>query len=250
MIKRILITGDDGYNSVGIRTLARLFKDRYDVQIAATLNQQSATGGKMSLTNDLAWGEEEIEGVPALWVDGSPVDAIEIAKAYYKKPFDLAISGINFGENISYSLVSSGTFSAAVRSIGVKLAPKAIALSWQTTGDKMFIKHESHHDIAHFLEYPGREVVRIVKLIIDNDFYGKELVNVNFPMHPSSEYKIVKVSNDITSLWRYPVELDRVMKRAKKPTSGYSDHLETDITTDIGALHKGFITISPLNYLS
>lgn len=248
-MKSILITGDDGYNSVGVRTLARLLQQNYEVKIAATLNQQSATGGKISLTNKLEWGEEKIEGVDALWVDGSPVDSIELAQGYFEKPFDIVVSGINYGENLSYSLVSSGTFSAAVRAIGVNLAQKAIVFSWQTSGDNFERKHKRSDDISLFLEYPGREALRITEKIIKNDFYGKELVNVNFPNQPSSQSKLIPVSRDITKLWKYPMIIDKDKHTARQSDQTYSDNIETDVNTDVGALHAGLITISPINYL-
>lgn len=248
-IKRILITGDDGYNSVGIRSLIRLLKDKYSLSVAATLNQQSGVGGKMTLADELPWGEEKIDGVPILWVDGSPVDAVEVAQGYYKKHFDVVISGINFGENVAHSLVSSGTFSAAVRAVGINLAPHAVVLSWQTALKNILKKHKIGHDISEFLKYPGKQATKTIEMIFQNDFYGKALVNINFPMEPSKKYKIVKVAKDITKLWKYPMLIDRKRKVARPPSTAYSDHLETDISTDSGALHKGYITISPLNYL-
>ena len=249
-MKSILITGDDGYNSVGVRTLARLLGKKYDVKIAATLNQQSATGGKISLTDKLVWGEETIEDVDALWVDGSPVDAIEVAQGYFDKKFDIVVSGINYGENLSYSLVSSGTFSAAIRAIGVNLADKGIVFSWQTSSNNFEKKHKRSDDISLFLDYPGQEALKITEEIIKNNFYNKELVNVNFPNKPSSNSKLVPISKDITRLWKYPMIIDKNKHIARQSDQTYSDNLETDANTDVGALHAGLITISPINYLT
>lgn len=248
--KRILISGDDGYNSVGTRTLAQLLKKNFDVNIAATLNQQSATGGLLNLKEKMVWGEERVEGVPTLWVDGSPVDAIEVAQGYFKKPFDLVISGINFGENLSYSLVSSGTFSAAVRAIGVNLAPKGIVLSWQTTSENFLIKHKVNDDLSSFIKYPGLIAVELINQCIENNNYTKELVNINFPNKPTKKFKVVNLAKDITRLWKYPLDIDYKRRTAAQPKETYSDELEEDIRTDVGALHKGYITITPIDYLS
>ena len=249
MPKRVLITGDDGYNSVGIRALVELLKDNYSVSVAATLEQQSGMGGKLSLSKEITWGEDIVEGAPALWVDGSPADAMEISQGFFDKPFDFIISGINYGENLSYALVSSGTFSAAIRGIGTKLAPRAIVMSWQTTSDNFLKKHEITHDLTEFLKYPGKEAVKIIDLIIKNNFYGKEIVNVNFPMESCNKYKIAKVSKDITKLWNYPLIIDKSKHIAKHSDAAYSKNLEKDPNVDIGALHNGFITISPIDYL-
>lgn len=250
MRKRILITADDGYNSVGVRTLARLLKNEFDVEIAATLMQQSATGGIINLKDAMSWGEDEVEGVHALWVDGSPVDAIEVAQGFFKKPFDLVVSGINFGENLSYALVSSGTFSAAVRTIGVNLSPNAIVMSWQTVGSNFLINHDKGVDISEFLKYPGGMAIKIIKTVMENNFYGKELINVNFPNNATEKSKLCAPTKDITKLWKYPLIIDREKKTARQPDQLYSDEIGTDKEGDVAALHNGFITITPLNYLS
>jgi 5'-nucleotidase len=250
MRKRILITGDDGYNSIGVRILTRLLKTDYDVCIAATLNQQSSTGGQLSLNKEFKWGEEYIEGVKCLWVDGTPADAIEVAQSYYNDSFDLIVSGINYGENLSYSLVSSGTFSVAVRAIGLKLAPKAIVLSLQTTKNNVFKIHQTTNSLESLMEYPGKKALEVINHIINNDFYNTEIVNVNFPMSPSHKYQLTKVSNDITKLWKHPLEINRDLMTAKSPEIAYSDNIEDSIEIDTGALQKGYISISPINYLS
>ena len=94
-IKTILLTGDDGYNALGIRVLAHLLKDNYEVSIIATKTQQSAMGGKLTLSGSFKWGKEKVDGIDAVWVDGTPIDVTEFSQGYFKHKFDLVISGIN-----------------------------------------------------------------------------------------------------------------------------------------------------------
>jgi len=98
--KSILLTGDDGYDSLGTRILIHVLKKSYTLFIAGTKRQQSGVGGHKSITGTGEWGVENVDGVPALWVDGTPVDAIEAAKSWYTKPFDYIVSGINWGINV------------------------------------------------------------------------------------------------------------------------------------------------------
>lgn len=203
----------------------------------------------MKLTGNLSWGEQVIEGVNALWVDGSPVDAIEVAQGYFNKSFDLVVSGINYGENLTYAIVSSGTFSAAVRALGVKLAPHAVVLSWQTTLSNFLKKHSTKDELSSFLKYPGKIANELIKECIHKNYYGKEIVNINFPTKPTKQTKIVKPMKDITRLWKYPLQIDRKRRIAYQPKEIYSDKLENNIETEVGALHGGYITISPINYL-
>lgn len=248
-VNKVLLTGDDGYNSVGIRTLAHFLKKDFDLKIAATLKQQSGTGGKMNLKDDIVWDEEIIDGVQALWVDGSPVDAVEVAQAYFDEKFDLVVSGINYGENLTYSLVSSGTFSAAVRAIGVQIAPQAIVMSWQTDSSNFLREHDLGDSLELFIKYPGKIAYQLIHDCIQNDFYDKELVNINFPNKPTTKIKTARIGKNITRHWKYPLIIDKDRKLASFPKETYSENLYKDTGTDVGALHKGYITVTPLSYL-
>jgi len=130
--KRILLTGDDGYNSLGTRLLIHYLKETYELAIAATRDQQSGVGGHGSFDTRGTWEEVNVDGVPGFWVSGYPVDAVECAQGYFKKKFDIVISGINWGANVSGSVVTSGTIAAALRALFVQLTPQGIAISWQT----------------------------------------------------------------------------------------------------------------------
>src|SRR3989338_10762721 len=127
-IRQVLLTGDDGYNSIGIRLVANLLKSKYKLVIAGTKSQQSGVGGKLSVFSGGKWGVTDMDGIPALSVSGTPADAIECARAYFQTKFDLVISGINLGLNVSDPF-TSGTMAAAWRSLKLNLTDKAIALS-------------------------------------------------------------------------------------------------------------------------
>lgn len=97
----------------------------------------------------------------------------------------------------------------------------------------------------------ARETIYWLELLAtSNPLKGGEIVNVNFPMSPSHTYQLTKVSKDITKLWKHPLEINRELMTAKSPEIAYSDNLEDSIEIDTGALHKGYISISPINYLS
>lgn len=249
-VKRILLTGDDSYNGIGLRILTSILKDKYELTIAATLNQQSGIGGAITYTNEQRWGETAVDGVDTVWVDGTPSDVMEFAQGYYEKPFDLVISGINWGLNTGYALISSGTFSAAVRCIGVGLTPKAIVMSMSSPTDDWKRKHSENDDLTPFLDYPGKIAREIIDLCIENNNWDKTFVNVNFPKNPITKYKMTKVDKDITKCFKYPLEIDKEMKTFKYPKQLLADKKdrERDITLDAGALNNGYISISPFDF--
>lgn len=242
-LKRILLTGDDGYNSLGTRLLIRALKDTYDLQIAATKHQQSGAGGRLSLATGCSWGEDEVDGIPALWVDGSPADTMECAQSYFSQPFDLIISGVNLGANVSTSVISSGTYGAAVRGLGAQVAPRAVAISWDAPS--FWNKQHSKDDtISEYFEYPGDILAPLIARCVADDFWGVSLLNINLPAKPSRKVRFTKILKDITQYYAYPIEIDY-----KNHTFNY-DRVDYNIKGtnpryDVVALSQGYISITP-----
>jgi 5'-nucleotidase len=110
--KRILLTGDDGYKSIGIRLLISLLRDDFDLKIAGPKVQQSGAGGKINLSGG-KWERVEVDGIEGVSVTGSPSDAVEVARTIYGNSFDLVISGLNYGANVGTGF-ASGTVGAGV----------------------------------------------------------------------------------------------------------------------------------------
>jgi 5'-nucleotidase len=242
--KRILLTGDDGYNSVGTRLLIRALKDTYDLQIAATLHQQSGVGGKLSLKSGGTWGEDTVDGVPALWVDGTPCDVMECAQGYFDKPFDLLISGINLGPNASTAVISSGTYSAAVRGLGATVAPRAVAISWDLPSEFWLQMHDGQTDITPFFDYPGDILKPLFDTILENELWGVQLLNINLPHTPTKEIRFTKILKDITQYFRYPIHMDHEKHQYSYQGEPF-DVKEKNLRYDVAAIEQGFISISP-----
>jgi 5'-nucleotidase len=247
-IKNILVTGDDGYKSIGIRILIKILKSKYNLQIAATKKQQSGIGGCLSLEGNKKWGEDIVDGVPAVWVDGTPADVTEFSQGYFKKKFDLVISGINWGENVGYfELNSSGTFSAAFRFIGVGLSINSIAFSWVKPSTEWTKEHYEKCSMKDFLEYPGEIANQIIESCIRNNFYKATIINVNFPHNKTNKIKITKNDHIMTRYFKYPVDIDYKNKTYKYPKETYARNKDKiSVKYDTGALAKGYISITPI----
>lgn len=242
--KRILLTGDDGYNSLGTRLLVHFLKDKYDLAIAGTREQMSGVGGHGSFKDGGRWGKKAVDGVAALWVDGYPTDAIECAQGYFKEKFDLVISGINWGANIGCALNGSGTFSAANRSLFLKLATNAIAISWHTPPEGWYHQHSGDTALDELIPYPGDVAFRVIELAIKKNFWGVPLLNINLPIQKSTVVKFTNFWPDLTQLYFYPLKMDRKTNRFTYPFReqegiNYPDEF------DAGAIRSGYISITP-----
>lgn len=242
---RLLITGDDGYQSLGTRLLVKLLKDEYDITVAGTVVQQSAVGGKISLQSGFNWGKTEVEGVSAFWVEGTPVDAMELMACYEQPAFDVVLSGINWGANLGGAIFSSGTVNAAVGAIVRGSVPKGIALSWDLPPEFYTMHHDKAHSLDEYLEYPGKAAQSLIKHAISAQLWGAQFLNVNFPYKPTTEVRVTRLLEDVRSIYDYSTKVtgdqdhfsfegaDRVFKK------------DIDPVYDVRALTDGFISLTP-----
>lgn len=242
--KRILLTGDDGYNSIGTRLLIRLLKSDFDLTVAGTVTQQSGVGGMLNVRNGGRVGETTLEGVPALWVDGSPSDAVLCARTHYGSTFDLTISGMNLGINVSADIFSSGTFVAAHRAVIQGLSKKAMAVSFDTHASQYHKDHNGTDALDQYVEYPGKAVRAVIDLAFAEKFWGAELLNVNLPYDPTRTIRFTTVVTKTFNFWPSPV-VDIPAGRFSYPLENPTDR-EKRLTADTTVVKRGDISVSPI----
>ena len=248
-MESILITGDDGYNSLGIKLIAQVLSNKYNVVIVATKEQRSGVGGGLKAYGTKEWGLEQIGGVDSYWVDGNPGDAMEFAQGYFPNGFDYVISGINWGENIGLStLTASGTGGAGLRAFALGLSKRIKIMSWmQEIQDATWSRDTSEKQVSDFIKYPGDSAKDIFEEIKKNDCFGKSFVNVNFPYIPTKEYKITKFVDNLTKFYKYPVIIEKNTYTYDDQILEYTENTKNDLTLDVGALLTGYISITPFD---
>jgi 5'-nucleotidase len=240
-MKRILLTGDDGYNAVGTRLLIAALKPHYELAIVGTKIQQSGVGGYINVTKTMPWGKTLVDGVPAVWLAGTPADAMEFARQYFPKPFDLVLSGINMGVNIGASLTSSGTYAAAYRALGLGIAPHAIAISWAASFHLLYRNHSGRETIKAYAAYPGEAVARFVNLAWRNKFWGAQLMNVNLPEKPTAHIRFTRPLLHIYGYW--PPVIIKTKPRTFSYGPGLPKRATNDPSIDAVAVEEGDISV-------
>ena len=115
---RILVTNDDGIDSVGLHHLARAMVPFGHVVIAAPDSEYSGASmafGALHLMRPEIH-RVQVDGVPEAWsVSGPPALCVMFARMQaFGAPFDLVVSGINPGANVGRSVYHSGTIGAAI----------------------------------------------------------------------------------------------------------------------------------------
>jgi len=182
----ILITNDDGVNSSGIIAAKKAAEKLGKTLVVAPSTQQSGIGHALTLFEPIRVTSTTMnDGSAAHMVSGTPTDAVIIGifQIADEKP-DLVISGINMGENLGKSeLTTSGTIGAAMEA-AVHGIP-ALSVSLQVTrGDIKF--HDGHVDID--FSHAQKMTERVARMILKKGLpEGVDFLNLNIPSHPESD---------------------------------------------------------------
>lgn len=182
----ILISNDDGYESRGIHTLAKIMSEFGNVTVVAPKYHQSAMSMAVSLGfKKLAYKALPQEG-PGEWcyLDATPASCVKFGLEY-KYPSrnpDVVITGINHGSNAGTAANYSATLGAADE--GALNGIKSIGVSLQD--------FSADGDLSGVEKYlPG-----IFRFLMDNwpeNTYGL-VYNINFPKLPAELIKGIKVT--------------------------------------------------------
>jgi 5'-nucleotidase len=120
---RVLLTNDDGIDSVGFRALYESLSGVADVVAVAPEDDRSAVGRAM--THDVSVTEHEL----GYAIEGTPADCAVVGLETLCPDADMVVSGCNKGANISaYVLGRSGTVSAAVEAAFFDVPAVAVSL--------------------------------------------------------------------------------------------------------------------------
>jgi 5'-nucleotidase len=127
---RILLTNDDGFDSEGIIILEEVLKSYgHKISVCAPSHQRSASSQAVSLRESVhiySYSKDHYH------CSGTPADCLLYSfrsGLFDVDEFDLVISGINHGLNVSSDILYSGTVSAAKEAVIIGI--RAIAISTQ-----------------------------------------------------------------------------------------------------------------------
>lgn len=171
----ILLTNDDGIDSVGFRALYDAVDEFADVTAVAPADDQSAVGRRMSADVDVTAHELGYA------VHGTPVDCTVVGVEALCPDVDLVVAGCNKGANLgAYVLGRSGTVSAAVEAafFGVP----AIAVSLYVPGGDGVPWHEKATDPADYRNATNAATYLVKHALGAGVFEQAEYLNVNAPM--------------------------------------------------------------------
>ncbi len=232
----ILVTNDDGYAAPGILALAEAMAALGDVQVCAPQTNQSASGHKITLSQDIRYQRGCIgDDIPTLAVDGSPADciALSLLGLVEQKP-DIVVSGINRGENMSQDLTYSGTVTAALEAAIHGLPAVAFSLAdakAQDAGDYALTARVARH---------------VVGQVLARGLPPLTILNVNVPALASGEHlRGIRVTRQGVRQYRDKLlhTGENLVRVGGEPPTGDTDELGTDLW----AVHRNYASVTPVH---
>ena len=182
---RILVTNDDGIDSVGLHALANAMRPFGEVMVVAPATEYSGAGaslGTLTFDEPIARPEqiEALDGLTTWSITGPPALCVMYAQlGSFGEPFDLIVSGINPGQNVGWSVYHSGTIGAALT--GRNRGASGIAVSMGFNGKD--VEGQTWDQIVDGMIWEtGASVAsQIVQAMIENPTAAPVVINCNVP---------------------------------------------------------------------
>ncbi|MFN8596242.1 MAG: 5'/3'-nucleotidase SurE [Anaerolineae bacterium] len=225
----ILVTNDDGYSAPGLLILKQALEKVGQVTVVAPDQNWSAGGHVKTLHKPLRLNKVQLaDGSDAYASSGAPSDcvALVLLGAIDFKP-DLIVSGINPFPNLSHDVTYSGTVTAAME--GSLSGIPSIAVSV---------------DDASAYETAAAFAARLVPIVLAHGLPREVLLNVNVPTGPIKGVQLTRMGERV-----YNDALDARIDPRGRPYYWIGGSAPTGIPddgTDVGALHNGYISITPI----
>lgn len=196
--RRVVITNDDGVESVATVALARAFAEFAETYLIVPAEDRSSSSNFAAAARTLQFDVERRDvggGVITYAVDGYPGDCIYFALAgplHDKRP-DLVITGINTGSNAADAWVASGTVGAA--RMATYYGIPSVALSGVDLKDLEAVAAV----VRWSVQLARSEIVRQLK--------PPQYLTVSFPVGPASKITGVEVAEHARGLRTFKSEL-------------------------------------------
>ncbi len=233
---KILVTNDDGIESLGIEALVKNLKEIGHVTVVAPLKEQSAVGHAITMQIPLRVTEFYKDGqLFGYAVNGTPADCVKMGiRNIMQDSPDIVVSGINHGSNTAVNIIYSGTVSAA-REAAIMDVP-SIAIS------------VTNHAATDFV-LAGKVAKLLALEVSKKDLPLGTLLNVNVPDLPEEQIAGIHITKQGRSKW------DDIYEERQDPygknyywLTGNLVEVDTEIETDQIAIKNNYISITPIHF--
>jgi 5'-nucleotidase len=230
---RILLSNDDGVFAPGIKILYEGLKDYADLTVIAPDRNLSGASNSLTITKPL---HLKLLDNGFYSVDGTPTDCVHLGLTgpCFDTKFDMVVSGINDGSNLSDDVLYSGTIAAAFE--GRHLGFPAIAVS-------LCSKNGKHYETAAII------AKNIILQLVANPLPAKTILNVNVPDLPFSELKGIEITR-LGSRHPSSSASKTIDPRGREHywIGEAGDAKDASCGTDFFAIENGYVSVTPLHF--
>jgi 5'-nucleotidase len=228
----ILVTNDDGIGAPGILALVGAMRGLGEVQVIAPARNQSASGHKKTLYQDIGFSRTTLaDGTAAIAVDGSPADCIAIAALGIAKwPPRIVVSGINRGANMGQDITYSGTVTAALEATIQGVPAVAVSLAMRDA-DQV----QDYATAAHL-------ALEVVRTALNKNIPPFTILNLNVPA--VTRVKGIRLTRQGVRVYADELEINGDSCRIVGPEPG---GMTDEEGTDLWAIHNGYASLTPIH---
>ncbi|CAG0928793.1 5'-nucleotidase [Thermoflexales bacterium] len=225
----ILVTNDDGYSAPGLLILKQALEKVGAVTVVAPDQNWSAGGHVKTLHKPLRLNQVQLaDGSTAYASSGAPSDCVSLVLlgAIDFKP-DVIVSGINPYPNLSHDVTYSGTVTAAME--GALSGIPSLAVSVEDA-------------VAY--EPAARFAASLVPLVQQHGVPREVLLNINVPAGEIKGVQLTRLGQRV-----YNDALVARLDPRGRPYYWIGGDFPTGVPddgTDVGALHHGYISVTPI----
>ncbi len=254
---RIMVTNDDGIDSVGLHVLARAMLPFGEVVVAAPDGEYSGTSSAFGALHMLRpeMHRAHIAGIDTAWaISGPPALCVMFARlGALGDPFDLVVSGINPGANVGRAVYHSGTIGAAITArnggvtgIAVSQAVDTGSVMGQAWDD--MIKNQKWHVAAEV-------ATAAVASLAADPLPEPGCLNINVPnleLHDIKGWRRTEVASMVS---RTMTTVDVVPKEGHEDAYylrfewGPKEVIDHPVDEDVGAVSAGYVSTTWLSKL-
>ena len=235
----ILVTNDDGVYAPGLSALVKELEKIGRISIVAPDRNWSASGHVKTLSRPLRVKEITLgNGTPAMACDGAPSDCVALpVLGLLDEPIDMVVSGINPNANLGHDVTYSGTVTAAME-----------AAIWNLPGIAVSLDAPEYYRGPLDYSTAAKVGANVAKIVWEKKLPKNMLLNVNVPYCSVDELKGYSITRQ--GLRVYRDELVRREDPQGRPYYWIGGEAPTGVPeegTDVGALSKSFVSITPLS---
>ncbi|MGD9704462.1 MAG: 5'/3'-nucleotidase SurE [Acidimicrobiia bacterium] len=250
---RILLTNDDGIDSVGLHILARAMQPFGEVVVIAPDSEYSGASAAIGALHLMRpeLHRVQLDGLGEAWtVSGPPALCVMFARmGAFGPPFDLVVSGINPGANVGRSVYHSGTVGAALtaRSGGIT----GIAVSQDVSVGSIEGQAWDEMLSNQLWDTAAAVAAQVVESVVATPLLEPAVLNINVPNLPVDQIRGWKR----TTLATMPIRSMKLLEL--EPKIGHEDAYHVKLSwgeamplpleTDGGAVSAGYVSLTWLS---